>query len=405
MKAALAGGTALSPERTLRLFEQIGDALDAAHQTGLVHRDVKPGNVLLTSVHEHGDHVYLTDFGLTKRAAALTGGLTGTGHFLGTIDYVAPEQISSKPVDARTDIYALGCVLFECLTGQVPFRREEDASTLWAHLVDRPPPITAVRTDLTDALDAVVARAMAKSPDDRYSSCHALVQDLRAAFALAAPVSGARNLRGVDTSPAIGTGDLERDRRTSVPADHPSFPPGSFPPGPRPQGSRPPSHRAEEPEFDDAYETSDGDDRYADTERPQPGSSGAGVVPGYVGDSDAQGQDGAAADRPLRTFVHRRRWPLAAALAAVIALAAAILVLPSSAARELGSHAGAAERQQSGAGNRSVDPRPGKCPRPLVLAEAAGRRAGSIAGHRVFRRRLLGSHGRRDGRGRDERPL
>src|SRR5688572_4778011 len=127
LKALLtAEGGRLPDERTVQLIGQIGDALDSAHEAGLVHRDVKPGNILVAAGHDqsrpgHGDHVYLTDFGLTKRTSALSGGLTGTGHFLGTVDYVSPEQIQGKPAGSGADMYALGCVLYECLTGQLPF--------------------------------------------------------------------------------------------------------------------------------------------------------------------------------------------------------------------------------------------------------------------------------------------
>jgi serine/threonine protein kinase len=187
LKAALAAlGGRLPPEAALRLFAQIGDALDSAHGAGLVHRDVKPGNILITTRErrEHGqhDHVYLTDFGLTKRTSELSGGLTGTGHFLGTVDYVSPEQIQGKPVGAATDIYALGCVLYECLTGQLPFRRDDDAAVLWAHLVERPPPVSAIRPELPPAIDAVVERAMAKAPADRYESADALLLGLERAL-------------------------------------------------------------------------------------------------------------------------------------------------------------------------------------------------------------------------------
>jgi serine/threonine protein kinase len=263
MKVALAANSPMGPSRTLRLFEQIGDALDAAHERGLVHRDVKPGNVLLTSFHENDDHVYLTDFGLTKRASSLTGGLTGTGHFLGTIDYVAPEQIAGKQVDARTDIYALGCVLYECLTGRVPFPRDDDAATLWAHLVDVPPPVSAARTDTSPSVDAVVAKALAKAPQDRYSSCHELVGDLRAALT-AAQVHGRRPTGGgVDTAAPRSGSALERSAQrpdsqdVRDPAEHPSFPPGTFPPGmvappaPHPRPARPAAHRAWEPDDED----------------------------------------------------------------------------------------------------------------------------------------------------------
>src|SRR5688572_26806426 len=171
---------------TLRLFGQIGNALDSAHRAGLVHRDVKPGNILVTaderSRSPRGDHVYLTDFGLTKRTAELSGGLTGTGHFLGTVDYVSPEQIQGRPVGSGTDIYALGCVLYECLTGQLPFRRDDDAALLWAHLVEAPAPINGIRPEVPAAVDAVVTRAMAKDPADRYGSCEELLQDLEAAL-------------------------------------------------------------------------------------------------------------------------------------------------------------------------------------------------------------------------------
>jgi YVTN family beta-propeller protein len=179
-------GGQLPLERTLRLFSQIGNALDSAHRAGLVHRDVKPANILVASDEPprsaRGDHVYLTDFGLTKRTTELSGGLTGTGHFLGTVDYVSPEQIQGRPVGSGTDIYALGCVLYECLTGQLPFRRDDDAALLWAHLVETPAPISGIRPEVPAAVDGVVTRAMAKDPADRYGSCEELLQDLEAAL-------------------------------------------------------------------------------------------------------------------------------------------------------------------------------------------------------------------------------
>ena len=294
---------------------------------GLVHRDVKPGNVLLTSFHEQTDHVYLTDFGLTKRASSLTGGLTGTGHFLGTIDYVAPEQIAGKPVDARTDIYALGCVLYECLTGRVPFHRDDDAATLWAHLVDSPPPVTGARSDLAPAVDEVISRAMAKAPEDRYDSCHELVRALKVALELAAPVRGGRLLAGVDTSP-VGRVNLEHDQETRAPAEHPSFPPGSLPPGPRPSGARPPAHRAHEPDLDEQ--------EYADSGEPPDGGEGE---PPYVTSGDGAGEAGPAPARAWRAFLRRRRWHVIAAVAALAGLAAAgIILLPGNASPKLSHH-------------------------------------------------------------------
>jgi YVTN family beta-propeller protein len=206
-------GGQLPLEWTLPLFRQIGRALDAAHRAGLVHRDVKPGNILVTNEERprsaRGGHVYLTDFGLTKRASELSGGLTGTGHFLGTVDYVAPEQIQGKPVGSATDIYALGCVLYECLTGQLPFRRDDDAALLWAHLVEAPPPVAAVRPEIPEAVDAVVARAMAKDSADRYESCEELLRDLEPALALPAhgSVAPVRPTDGGGAVPARRTED------------------------------------------------------------------------------------------------------------------------------------------------------------------------------------------------------
>jgi YVTN family beta-propeller protein len=204
-------GGQLPLERMLRLFGQIGNALDSAHRAGLVHRDVKPANILVAADEPprsaRGDHVYLTDFGLTKRTTELSGGLTGTGHFLGTVDYVSPEQIQGRPVGSGTDIYALGCVIYECLTGQLPFRRDDDAALLWAHLVETPAPISGIRPEVPAAVDAVVNRAMAKDPADRYASCEELLQDLEAALdGEASPSSAGRptGTRGL-TGPVQGS--------------------------------------------------------------------------------------------------------------------------------------------------------------------------------------------------------
>ena len=186
---------------TLGLFGQVGAALDAAHRAGLVHRDIKPGNILVaTSAHKRHGHVYLTDFGLTKRTSGLSAGLTGTGHFLGTVDYISPEQIQGKPAGAASDIYALGCVIYQCLTGQLPFRRDDDAALLWAHLAETPPPVTMLRPEAPRAVNAVVARAMAKDPADRYESCEELLRALETALHVPAAASSPRD------SPTVVTG-------------------------------------------------------------------------------------------------------------------------------------------------------------------------------------------------------
>jgi serine/threonine-protein kinase len=163
-----------------RITGQVASALDAAHDHGLVHRDVKPGNILVAqgTDSEHPEHVYLTDFGLTKKSLSLTG-FTTVGQFVGTLDYVAPEQISGKPVDGRCDVYSLACVVHETLAGRPPFQRDDDMALLWAHQYDQPPPLTERRPDLPASVDEVLARALAKSPDDRYDSCLSFVAALR----------------------------------------------------------------------------------------------------------------------------------------------------------------------------------------------------------------------------------
>ncbi|MFE7031900.1 serine/threonine-protein kinase [Streptomyces sp. NPDC057621] len=165
-----------------RIAVQVASALDAAHDHGLVHRDVKPGNILVApgTDSDHPEHVYLTDFGLTKKSLSLTG-FTTVGQFVGTLDYVAPEQISGRPVDGRCDVYSLACVVYETLAGGPPFRRDDDMALLWAHQYDVPPAVSGKRPELAGGVDGVLAKALAKSPDDRYGSCLAFVAALRAA--------------------------------------------------------------------------------------------------------------------------------------------------------------------------------------------------------------------------------
>jgi serine/threonine protein kinase len=181
LRTVLKAHGALAPDQALLLIGQAGRALDAAHRTGLVHRDVKPGNILVEGgVDNEPDHVYLADFGISKHTMSRSG-LTATGEFVGTIDYIAPEQIQGKPLDGRADIYSLGCVLYECLTGRVPFKKEIDAAVLWAHVEELPPAPSGIRPELTQAVDDVIFRAVAKDPDDRYPTCRDFVAAARAA--------------------------------------------------------------------------------------------------------------------------------------------------------------------------------------------------------------------------------
>ncbi len=158
----------LEPRVAARIVSQVASALDAAHTRGLVHRDVKPANVLIAGA-DRTTHAYLTDFGLTKQASSKSG-LTRTGMIVGTMDYIAPEQLQGSEVDARADVYALGCVLYQALTGQVPFPRDTEPAKMWAHMSEPAPSLRAAAPHLPSELDAVVARAMAKDPDDRYLS-------------------------------------------------------------------------------------------------------------------------------------------------------------------------------------------------------------------------------------------
>ncbi|MCJ0875431.1 serine/threonine-protein kinase [Streptomyces sp. AP-93] len=215
----------------LRIAGQVASALDAAHEHDLVHRDVKPANILVAegTDSDHPEHVYLTDFGLTKKSLALTG-FTSAGEFVGTIDYVAPEQISGRPVDGRCDVYSLGCVVYESLAGGPPFVRDDAPALLWAHQYDEPPPLTEKRPDVPAAADAVLAKALAKVPEDRYDSCLEFVAALRAATA---------------TAPARRRAPQPGDPGSALPAVEPREPPDwarpvFTAPGRWPGGSFPP---------------------------------------------------------------------------------------------------------------------------------------------------------------------
>jgi hypothetical protein len=176
----------LEPSVAVALIAQVGNGLDAIHAAGLVHRDVKPANVLLSETGGGIDHAYITDFGVARNVATESG-LTQTGRFVGTLDYVAPEQISGGAVDARADVYALGCLLFKLLTGDVPYPRDGEAARLYAHLNDPPPAPSLHATAVPMALDDVAIRAMSKIPEDRYPSAGDLGRAAMAALSGSSP--------------------------------------------------------------------------------------------------------------------------------------------------------------------------------------------------------------------------
>jgi serine/threonine protein kinase len=173
----------LSPARAMAIISPVASALDAAHAVGLVHRDVKPANILVDARPGRPDHVYLSDFGLSKGVSST--GPTMSGHFLGTPAYSAPEQIQGKPVDGRADQYSLACAAFELLCGEAPFPREHLTAVMWAHMSESAPLLTSRRPDLPPAVDSVLAKALAKAPGDRHAGCREFADALRETFDLA----------------------------------------------------------------------------------------------------------------------------------------------------------------------------------------------------------------------------
>ena len=184
LRHLLAREGALPSARAAEFVSPVASALDAAHAAGLVHRDVKPANILVDVRRGRPDHVYLSDFGVSKGAAASVS-LTGAGHFLGTPDFSAPEQIQGRPVDGRADQYALACVAYQLLTGEAPFERDQGMAVLLAHLSEPPPSLTERRPDLPAAADEVLARGLAKVTEKRFASCADFADALRAALGLA----------------------------------------------------------------------------------------------------------------------------------------------------------------------------------------------------------------------------
>jgi serine/threonine protein kinase len=240
----------LAPGRAASLLSPVASALDAAHRAGIVHRDVKPANVLVDTSPGRPDHPYLSDFGLAKKATAMPG-LTSAGEFVGTAGFAAPEQISGRPARFETDQYALACVAFTLLTASLPFKYGDPEAVLWAQMSQPPPLVTPRRQDLSPAVDEVIARGMAKDPLDRYPSCgdfaDALSQALDADPRAVAPAGSGDYAHAEET---------RRSRPGAAPAlapEHPSSPsahqyappPGQTPPGQTPREPSPrPSRRS-----------------------------------------------------------------------------------------------------------------------------------------------------------------
>jgi Protein kinase domain len=249
----------LPAARAWSIISQVAAALDAAHAHDLIHRDVKPANMLLDaatgaarasrgSPASRAQHVYLSDFGISKQP--LTSSLTLTGQFVGTLDYIAPEQIAGDFVDGRADLYSLGCATFELLSGVPPFRRAHGLALINAHLSDRPPLLTSRRGDLPASVDRVLLRAMAKAPDERYATCTDFVTDLGRALGLIAGEPEAAEFSGAGAGGRPG-GEGERSPWSpnpfagALPEAGPGPQPGAGPgpgPGAGPQAGRGSAH-------------------------------------------------------------------------------------------------------------------------------------------------------------------
>jgi serine/threonine protein kinase/DNA-binding beta-propeller fold protein YncE len=231
LRSVLSQEGVLSPARAGAFISPVASALDAAHEAGLVHRDVKPANILVDTRPGRPDHVYLSDFGLSK-GVALSTVSTAPGHFFGTVGYSAPEQIQSRAVDGRADQYALACVAFTLLAGVAPFERDEPMAVMWAHVSEPVPSLRALRPDLPSAVDDVLATALAKDPRDRFPTCRGFAESLRESLALApydgsSPRPSTASPRSAPASPWLAPASPRPATPTQAPtrANQPPLPP------------------------------------------------------------------------------------------------------------------------------------------------------------------------------------
>jgi serine/threonine protein kinase/Tol biopolymer transport system component len=180
LKSLLAAEGRLDISHTLSIVRKVASALDAAHEVGIVHRDVKPQNIMVATI-DGKEEVFVTDFGLVRPTSS-EASVSQTGQVFGSVPYMAPELIEGAPADGRADVYALGCVLYECLTGTPPFERVNEVAVVWAHVHETPPRVSTKRSDVLPGVDDVVLKAMAKHPDDRFLTCGEMVTELENAI-------------------------------------------------------------------------------------------------------------------------------------------------------------------------------------------------------------------------------
>jgi serine/threonine-protein kinase len=353
---------ALPPDRAAEFASPVASALDAAHSAGLVHRDVKPGNILVDARAGRPDHVYLSDFGIVKTAVAA--GLTGTGGYIGTPGYMAPEQISGRPVDGRADQYSLACVTVQLLTGTLPFERDQLPSLIYAHLSVPPPSLVERRPDLPPAVDQVVAKAMAKTPEKRYESCGDFADALREALGLApyhrrGPVTAPPRSPAALTPSDPGSGatiDAEADGGPST--DAPRTPVPDLPPAAATAADDPPRAPARETFADPAAPTTPVPVAEAPPpDRPTPVPVAEAPLPDWSAAPDSPRRR-----NPVAAFVRRHRLPVFALACMAVAAAVTIpFISPGPSTSSGGPASGGPPAASTGfvsLGNLSQDPSP-----------------------------------------------
>jgi len=369
----------LQPEVAVFLLSQAARALDAAHAKGLVHRDVKPGNLLVERSNDDDDpdHVYLADFGITKRVMTHTG-LTSTGQFIGTVDYVAPEQIRGPSVAGMADQYSLGCVLYECITGRVPFEMDMMPAIIWAHVEEFPTQPTLLRPDLPPAVDEVFSRVLAKQPADRYRNCREFMEAARVALGDSATPLSARTRPPRESPDSYVPTELGLGAAAATAVDYPGAGPAA--PVPTPDAYRPGAasdYAAEVAHEGAASYVAETQGMYAVSPPRQARDSTvashrkepAAAPPGGSGGSGGEPPSGHG---PRRGMSRRRRSVLILAAAAAVAVPVAVVLVVSNK-----PHAGGGTAALS-TGGSSAAPSAAKS---SVASVAASLAVPTVAGH------------------------